>query len=89
MNTDDIATKQDIVKLEKNLLEGFRKIFQDGDFSEKKYLRSEEVCKMLGISTSSLQNLRNSETLPYSKVSGTIFYEYNDVIRMIENCKHK
>jgi hypothetical protein len=89
MNTDDIATKKDIEQLEKNLLEGFRKIFQNGDFSEKKYLRSAEVCTMLGISLSSLQNLRILGHLSYSKVSGTLFYEYEDVIKMIEDNKIK
>jgi len=89
MNTEDIATKQDIKRLEENLIEAFRKIATESDFSVKKYLRSTEVCTMLGISLSSLQNLRILGHLPYSKVSGTLFYEYKDVIKMIEDNKTK
>ena len=89
MNTEDIATKKDIEQLERNLLESFRKIAKESDFSVKKYLRSAEVCTMLGISLSSLQNLRILGHLPYSKVSGTLVYEYKDVIKMIEDNKTK
>jgi len=50
---------------------------------EKKFLRSTEVRKMLGISVGTLQNLRVNGTLPYTKVGGIIFYDQKDIAKML------
>jgi len=49
-----------------------------------KILRSADVKKMLGISTGSVQNLRISGKLKFSKVNGTIFYDYDDVLNLLK-----
>jgi hypothetical protein len=52
--------------------------------SEKKWLKSCEVKKMLGISTGTLQNLRINGTLPFTKVRGTLFYDFEDIRKLME-----
>jgi hypothetical protein len=49
------------------------------------WIRTPEACKRLNISSSSLQNLRNSGKLPFSKVNGTIFYRVTDVESLLES----
>lgn len=58
--------------------------------SEQKWLRTREVCEVLGISAGSLQKLRNKGVLPYTKVEGVLFYQYSDIQRMLlSHRKHR
>jgi Mn-dependent DtxR family transcriptional regulator len=50
----------------------------------KKYVRSKELARILGISESSLQNLRISGVLPYKKIQGTLLYDLEEVYATIE-----
>jgi hypothetical protein len=50
----------------------------------KKWLKSSEVKKLLGISTGTLENLRVNGSLSYSKVGGIIFYDYREIVKLIE-----
>lgn len=52
---------------------------------KKQYLRSKDLSKLLGVSQSSLQNLRMAGVLPFKKIQGTILYDYDEVISSIEN----
>ena len=45
----------------------------------KKWLKSTEVRKLLGISPGTLQNLRINGTLPYSKIGGVIYYDHEEI----------
>lgn len=51
---------------------------------QKEWLKSYEVRKMLGISPGTLQSLRRTGTLRFSKVGGLMFYRYEDVVKMME-----
>lgn len=50
----------------------------------KRYLKSGEVMELLKISPGTLQNLRINGTLPYSKIGGVIFYDMEDIKRVME-----
>jgi hypothetical protein len=55
----------------------------------KKYLKSSDVMAMLKISPGTLQNLRINGTLPYTKVGGIIFYESDEIQKvMFKNRVH-
>jgi len=49
----------------------------------KKWLKSQEVKKILNISTGTLQNLRNSGSLPYSKIGGLIYYDRETIDKLM------
>lgn len=51
----------------------------------KKWLKSTEVKKLLGISTGTLQNLRINGTLSYSKIGGTAYYDYDEIAKLLKN----
>jgi hypothetical protein len=39
---------------------------------------------MLGISRGTLQNLRINRSLPYTKLGGIMFYNYEDIEKILE-----
>ena len=48
------------------------------------YLTGEEVCKLLRLSTRTLQEYRNAGTLPFYKIGGKILYKQSDIQTMLE-----
>ena len=48
------------------------------------YLTGEEVCSHLRLSTRTLQEYRNSGTLPFCKIGGKILYRQSDIQAMLE-----
>lgn len=49
----------------------------------EKWLSSQEVCALLGISIRSLQNYRDSGKLAYSQIGNKLFYKSADIERLI------
>lgn len=83
----EIITKEDLEKFKQELFEEIRKANSTQAFGLNKLLKASDVRKMLGISLGTLQNLRINGTLPYSKVGGTTYYLYDDIIKLIEKTK--
>ena len=79
----DIITKEDLKEFKIELLEDLQKILNSSKTMEKKWLKSNEVRKILKISSGTLQTLRINGTLQYSKVGGTIYYNYQDIEKML------
>ena len=48
------------------------------------YLTSEEVCKLLHLSSRTLQEYRDSGTIAYYKIGGKILYKQSDIQAMLE-----
>lgn len=82
--TVDLATKDDLHKLKLELLDEIAKLLNKNPSPTKKWLRSIEVRKMLSISPGTLQNLRINGDLKYTKVGGIMYYEANDIAKMME-----
>jgi hypothetical protein len=53
----------------------------------KKWMKSHEVRKLLKISPGTLQTLKSSGIIPYSKIGGVHFYEYQDIQHLLESGK--
>lgn len=49
----------------------------------KKWMKSEEVREMLGLSIGKLQTLRINGTLPFTKIGGVIYYDHEDIVNMM------
>lgn len=52
---------------------------------QKPYLKSHEVRKLLKISHGTLQHLRDSGQLKFSKVGGIMFYELKEIEAMLQS----
>ncbi len=48
-----------------------------------------DVSHALGVSTKTLQRLRNCGALPFSRVHGKIYFKRSDVEQLLENNYHK
>lgn len=54
----------------------------------KKWLRSKEVRKILGnISPGTLQNMRIQGHIPFSKIGGTLLYDYDEITKILQENK--
>ena len=51
----------------------------------KRYLKSAEVMDLLQISPGTLQNFRMNGTLPYIKVGGLIYYDPQEIDKIMES----
>jgi hypothetical protein len=85
MTAHDIVTKADLAELERRLVETIRHATATQQ-AARPWLRNTDLRKMLGLSYSTLQNLRINGKLKYTKVGGTIFYRWEDVEAMMLSC---
>ncbi len=80
----EIVTTDDLRELKIDLLNEFRKMLKEHHGQPaKKWLKSYEVRELLNISPGTLQNLRDNGTLPYTKIGGVMFYDYQDIKNML------
>jgi hypothetical protein len=83
-----IITTEDLLEFKIDLLDEIKKIIHSQTTTQtKKWLKSTEVRKLLNISAGTLQNLRINGTLSYTKIGGTIYYENQDIDKLLENNK--
>jgi len=85
-----IITTDDLRDFKMELLDDIKKLLTNQVSGKlKKYLKSSEVMTLLQISPGTLQNLRVNGTLPYTKVGGIIFYDSDEIQKvMFENRVH-
>nr|WP_042247766.1 helix-turn-helix domain-containing protein [Nonlabens ulvanivorans] len=84
-----ILTTDDLYDFKLELLGELKKLLQEKTPTTiKKYLKSAEVMEMLQVSPGTLQNLRINGTLPpYTKIGGIILYEYEEILRILQENK--
>ncbi|MBZ9631559.1 helix-turn-helix domain-containing protein [Salegentibacter sp. LM13S] len=80
-----IITTDDLQDFKMELLEDIKKLLnQQKSGKIKKYLKSAEVMDYLQISPGTLQNLRIKGTLPYTKIGGIIYYDAQEIQKVME-----
>ncbi|MDB9781521.1 helix-turn-helix domain-containing protein [Winogradskyella sp.] len=84
--TFEVITKDDLETLKQEIITELKTILSN-QTEHKKWLKSADVCKLLTISSGTLQSLRINGTLPYTKMGKTIYYEYEDVVRILTKNK--
>ena len=82
-----IITKEDLQQFKIELLEGIEMLLKGKTTEQKLWLRSSEVKKLLNISSGTLQNLRINGTLSYSKIGGSLYYNYKDIQKLLADKK--
>ncbi len=84
-----VITPEDLQNFKMDLLEEIKKILsQRHSVPAHKWLKSHEVRRLLTLSPGTLQNLRVNGTLPFTKIGGVIFYDYDDIRTMLEDNKN-
>lgn len=86
----EIITQEDLERFGDKLTETLKSIIEENRQPKKvqeeeiRLLKSHQVQRMLGISPGTLQNLRINGTLPYSKIGGVIFYDKQEILKVLE-----
>ena len=81
-----IITTDDLREFKIELLQEFKKLLEKTTSSgAKKYLKSSELMELLKVSPGTLQNLRINGTLPYTKIGGIIFYDAEEIEKVMKN----
>ena len=86
-----IITPEDLLEFKQELFQELQKLFaaQSSSTLQNKWLKSPEVRELLGISPGTLQNLRVNGTLPFTKVGGMVYYQSDDILKMLEENRSK
>lgn len=80
-----IITTEDLREFKMELLDDIKELLiNQSGHKTKKWLKSPEVREMLSISSGTLQNLRINGTLPYTKIGGVIYYDYEEIVGVME-----
>ncbi len=82
---DQLVTLGDLDQFRSELLKDIKYLLSlKPTIHDKQWLKSFEVRKLLNISSGTLQHLRDTGRLPFSKVGGIIYYEYEGIKNMME-----
>ncbi len=81
----EIVTTDDLREFKIELLDEFKRILKEHHGQPaKKWLKSYEVRELLGISAGTLQTMRSNGILPYTKIGGMMFYNFEDIKKMLD-----
>ncbi|MET3878884.1 helix-turn-helix domain-containing protein [Chitinophaga sp. OAE865] len=79
----EILTKEDFAIFKKELFQELRELYNPSTTKARKWLKSYEVREILSISPATLQTMRNNGTLAYAKVGGLLYYDYDDILKLL------
>lgn len=83
---DQLVTVSDLDQFRNDLLKEIKYLLsQKHSAPEKQWLKSSDVRRLLKISSGTLQHLRDTGRLRFSKVGGIIYYQHEDIQSMLEN----
>ncbi|SRR5690554_1748302 len=80
----EVITREDLNEFRSLLLNDLKEILQSKPEQTKQWLKSNEVRKLLNISTGTLQNLRINGTITYTKIGGILYYSSADLDKLLE-----
>ncbi len=85
---NQLITVDDLLQFKKQLLEELLTALKSQiNLVQKKWLKSHEVRKLLKISPGTLQTLKSSGIIPFTKIGGVHFYEYQDIEKVLQSGK--
>ena len=83
----EVLTKEDLNQFKTELLSAISQLVNANPLNKQKWLKSKEVLELLAISPGTLQNLRINGTLTFTKIGGTIYYDQDDINKILERNK--
>ena len=85
---NQLITVDDLLQFKRQLLDELLIAFRSqAPTVSKRWMKSHEVRKFLKISPGTLQTLKSSGTIPYTKVGGVHFYDYEDIQAVLQQGK--
>lgn len=83
-----IITIEDLSKFKLELIAELVSIFKVESHPTLKYLKSQEVRKLLKISAGTLQTLRINGTLQYTQLGGILYYDFDHIQYVLKKNLH-
>lgn len=83
----NIVTNEDLQNFKKELITELTAVINAKPSMQVKWLKTHQVREMLGISAGTLQSLRISGQIEYTKVGGILFYNSDGIEKMMEKEK--
>lgn len=85
---NQLITVDDLSDFKQQLFSELEKLFKTyNNQKPNKWLKSHQVRKLLNISPGTLQTLKSSGIIPYTKMGGVHFYDYEDIQKVLESGK--
>jgi len=84
-----IITKEDLDEFGEKLIGEIKGLLSKRTEEPKKYLKSYQVKNMLRISAGTLHTLRSNGTLKFTRIGHIIYYNYEDIMALIEGNNKK
>lgn len=76
---------EDITLIKNELINDIENLIRDNIY--KKWIKSKEVCKLLGISPAKLHELRTNKHIPYSQIGKQYYFKLEDIQNTLERNK--
>ncbi len=74
----------DLLDFKTELVSAIKLLLKEQSTSpQKRWLKTKEVQKMLGMSPGTLQTLRNNGTLPFTKIGGVAYYDVEQINKIL------
>lgn len=80
----ELMTQEDLEQFGKTLSQQIKELLEGKQSTEKRWLKSAEVRKLLNISPGTLQNLRINGTLRFTKIGGMMYYALEDLQNLLD-----
>ena len=85
----NIITTDDLREFKTELIEQLKELIRSNQepARKKRFLKTSELQEALGLSPSTIHQLRIMRILPYTKINGVIFYDWEDIVVMMQKNK--
>ena len=79
----EIITKEDLQEFGNNLLNQIKGLLGQTVEEPRRWLKTYQVKNLLKISDNTLQTLRDNGTIPFTKIGGILFYNFEDINKVL------
>jgi len=80
----EIITREDLELFGEKLIAQMKALISGGAVEEpRKFIKSYQVKNLLKISANTLQTLRDNGTIPFTKIGGILYYNYEDIMKVL------
>jgi len=85
---DQLLTVQDLIEFKEQLILDIKKLLKENSGQPAhKWLKAFEVKKLLRVSESKLQYLRDKGVIPFKKLGGVTYYDYDEIQEIMKSDK--
>lgn len=83
-----LISKEDLNSFKNEIILEITRIVKSKNEETEVWLRTRDVCKLLKVSASTLQNLRNNGKIQFQKLNGVILYKRTNIESLFEPLKN-